>query len=58
MKQIQHHGLALKLKRVLSSRAIVDADFAPAEATLGHGYELVEDLLLNADRYPLRSWQR
>ncbi len=48
MKQIQPHGLALK--RVLSSRAIVEADFAPAEAIPGHGYELVEDLLLNADR--------
>lgn len=48
MKQIQGHGLALK--RVLSSRASIDPDFAATDAIPGHGYELVEDLLRNAQR--------
>lgn len=48
MQQVQAHGLALK--RVLSSRANIDADFVPPEAISGHGYELVEDLLLNTQR--------
>lgn len=48
MKRIQEYGLALK--RVLSSRAVIDVTFQPGESIPGHGYELVEDLLLNAQR--------
>jgi CRISPR-associated protein (TIGR02710 family) len=48
MKRIQAHGLALK--RVLSSRAAIDIDFMAPESIPGHGYELVEDLLNNAER--------
>jgi CRISPR-associated protein (TIGR02710 family) len=40
----------LALKRVLSSRAGIDPEFSAAEAIPGHGYELVEDLLRNAQR--------
>lgn len=48
MGRVQTHGLALK--RVLSSRAAIDDDFEATASIPGHGYELVEDLLLNADR--------
>lgn len=48
MNQVQPYGLALK--RVLSSRQAIDPTFQPAETIPGHGYELVEDLLLNAQR--------
>lgn len=48
MAQVQPHGLALK--RVMASRQAVDTNFAPPETIPGHGYELVEDLLLNAQR--------
>lgn len=48
MGRVQEHGLALK--RVLGSRKLVDAEFSPAKSIAGHGYELVEDLLRNAER--------
>lgn len=48
MGQVQSHGLALK--RVLGSREAIDADFTAPESIPGHGYELVEDLVLNAQR--------
>lgn len=48
MSRIQAHGLALK--RVLNSRAMIEPVFEPVETISGHGYELVEDLLLNAQR--------
>ena len=48
MGQVQPHGLALK--RVLGSRQTMDADFTAPESIPGHGYELVEDLVLNAQR--------
>ncbi len=48
MGQVQPHGLALK--RVLGSRQAIDADFTAPESIPGHGYELVEDLVLNAQR--------
>ncbi len=53
MGQVKSHGLGLK--RVLSSRQAVDPSFQPSETIAGHGYELVEDLLLNAQR---RAHQR
>jgi CRISPR-associated protein (TIGR02710 family) len=48
MNRVQTQGLALK--RVLSSRAAIDPEFTAPESIPGHGYELVEDLLLNAQR--------
>ena len=42
--------LALFLKRVMASRALIDPQFTPPAQTAGHGYEIVEDLLLNAER--------
>lgn len=53
MSRLQSYGLALK--RVLSSRQTIDPDFSAAETISGHGYELVEDLLLNAQR---RAYQQ
>jgi CRISPR-associated protein (TIGR02710 family) len=48
LKQIQAQGLFLK--RVMHSRSQIDPKFHPSATITGHGYELVEDLLLNADR--------
>lgn len=48
MGQVQAYGLALK--RVLSSRQAIEPNFQAPAVISGHGYELVEDLLLNAQR--------
>lgn len=48
MGQVQTHGLALK--RVLGSRQSIEPNFQAPAVIPGHGYELVEDLLLNAQR--------
>lgn len=48
MKQIQQLGLFLK--RVMHSRSVIDPAFQANAAISGHGYEIVEDLLLNAER--------
>lgn len=48
MKQIQQLGLFLK--RVMASRAAVDSTFQTSNGISGHGYEIVQDLLLNAER--------
>lgn len=48
MGVVQEHGLALK--RVLNSRQAIDAEFVTRDSIPGHGYELVEDLLRNAER--------
>jgi CRISPR-associated protein (TIGR02710 family) len=48
MGQVQAYGLALK--RVLSSRQAIEPNFQAPATIPGHGYELVEDLLLNAQR--------
>jgi CRISPR-associated protein (TIGR02710 family) len=42
--------LYLFLKRVISSRSLIDKDFQGQEGIKGHGYEIIEDLLLNAER--------
>ncbi|MCX7593736.1 MAG: TIGR02710 family CRISPR-associated CARF protein [Fischerella sp.] len=42
--------LALFLKRVMSSCEAVDDNFQAPDTIKGHGYEIVEDLLLNAER--------
>ncbi|MBW4652554.1 MAG: TIGR02710 family CRISPR-associated protein [Kaiparowitsia implicata GSE-PSE-MK54-09C] len=44
------HPHALALKRVLTSRQAIDPNFTAPTTLPGHGYELVEDLLLNAQR--------
>lgn len=53
MKEFQTLGLFLK--RVMASRAAIDEKFKPIEATTGHGYEVIEDLLLNAERRSQRG---
>jgi CRISPR-associated protein (TIGR02710 family) len=50
MRLDRKHPHALGLKRVLHSRQAIDAGFQAPAAIPGHGYELVEDLLLNAQR--------
>lgn len=48
---MKHHpDLGKFLKRVISSRGSIDPNFDASNGTFGHGYEIVEDLLLNADR--------
>jgi len=44
------HPHILGLKRVLHSRQSIDPEFQAPAVIPGHGYELVEDLLLNAQR--------
>jgi CRISPR-associated protein (TIGR02710 family) len=51
----EFQNLGLFLKRVLASRAAMDEKFKPIESTMGHGYEVVEDLLLNAERRSVRG---
>ena len=46
----QYPDLGKFLKRVISSRGSIDPDFDASHGTFGHGYEIVEDLLLNANR--------
>lgn len=50
MNQPQIQPLGFFLKRVISSRAAIDPDFEATDGMKGHGYEVVEDLLLNAER--------
>lgn len=50
MGQAEIRPLVLFLKRVISSRAAIDPEFEATGGTKGHGYEVVEDLLLNAER--------
>lgn len=49
--QMKHlKSLGLFLKRVIASRAAIDSTFEGTDGIRGHGYEIVQDLLLNADR--------
>ncbi len=52
MKSQQIQPLGLFLKRVIHSRGAIDADFNfdPTDGIAGHCYEIVQDLLLNAER--------
>lgn len=52
MKRPEIQPLCLFLKRVISSRGLIDIDkkFDTSAGTEGHGYEIVQDLLLNAER--------
>lgn len=49
MEQPQLRELGLFLKKVMSSRSVI-AEFDASQGMRGHGYEVVQDLLLNADR--------
>ncbi len=50
MNQPKIKSLGMFLKRIISSRAEIDEQFSSAESIKYHGYEIVEDLLLNAER--------
>ena len=50
MKQANIQPYGLFLKKVIASRGLLDAKFDSSDGITGHGYEVVEDLLLNADR--------
>jgi len=50
MKRQDIQPLVLFLKRVITSRGQIDKNFDPSNGTAGHGYEIVQDLLLNAER--------
>jgi len=51
-KDDETKSLVMFLKRVIASRKIIDEDFRTenVKSIKGHGYEVVEDLLLNAER--------
>jgi len=42
--------LGLYLKKILQSRADIDEEFDTAHGIRGHGFEIVEDLVMNAER--------
>lgn len=50
MKRGEIQPLVIFLKRVISSRGQIDEKFDASDGTKGHGYEIVQDLLLNAER--------
>jgi CRISPR-associated protein (TIGR02710 family) len=50
MNQPKIRDLGMFLKRIISSRAEIDEQFSSTENVKCHGYEIVEDLLLNAER--------
>lgn len=55
MKSSAIRKSALFLKRVMSSRDEIDDDFATPGKMASHGYEIVEDLVLNAERRAARG---
>ena len=50
MKRQEICDLGIFLKRVMGSRAAIDEKFTTTSGINDHGYEIVEDLLLNAER--------
>jgi len=50
MKQSNIQPYGLFLKKVIASRSLLDKELDTSDGMTGHGYEVVEDLLLNADR--------
>jgi len=48
--------LGVFLKRILSSRESIDETFSSPHGSEGHGYEIVQDLLLNAQRRAAQEW--
>lgn len=43
------------LKKVIVSRVEIDEQFTAADGKKGHGYEIVQDLLLNAERHAVQE---
>lgn len=50
MNRPEIQPLGVFLRRVLSSRSTIDETFNSPDGSKGHGYEIVQDLLLNAQR--------
>lgn len=50
MKRSEIRQLVIFLKRVISSRGQIDQKFDASNGTNGYDYEIVQDLLLNAER--------
>ncbi len=50
MSQPKIKNLGMFLKQIINSRAEVDEQYSSTENIRCHGYEIVEDLLLNAER--------
>ncbi|WP_286394426.1 TIGR02710 family CRISPR-associated CARF protein [Pseudanabaena mucicola] len=50
MRQTNIQPYGLFLKKVIASRGLLDKELDTSDGMTGHGYEVVEDLLLNADR--------
>ncbi|NES19150.1 MAG: TIGR02710 family CRISPR-associated protein [Symploca sp. SIO3E6] len=51
--EIQQRGIFLR--RVISSRGKIDKTFDSSSGTKGHDYEIVQDLLLNAERRAMQE---
>ena len=51
--EIQPYGIYLK--RVIQSRADIDTDFNTTNGIKGHGFEIVQDLIMNAERRAARQ---
>jgi CRISPR-associated protein (TIGR02710 family) len=49
-KENEMKDFVLFLKRIITSRSIVDENYPVNEGMPGYGYEVIEDLLLNAER--------
>jgi CRISPR-associated protein (TIGR02710 family) len=47
-RELQSYGKYLK--RIIQSRADIDPDFQTTNGITGHGYEIIEDLVMNAER--------
>ncbi|MFN6165739.1 MAG: TIGR02710 family CRISPR-associated CARF protein [Pseudanabaena sp.] len=50
MRQTNIQPYGLFLKKVIASRGLLDKELDTSDGMTGHGYEVVEDLLLTADR--------
>jgi len=50
MRSPEIRQIVLFLKRVINSRGKIDSNFDSSNGIQGHGYEVVQDLLLNAER--------
>lgn len=50
MKNPIIRNLVIFLKKVINSRGQIDENFDSSNGTEGHGYEIVQDLILNAER--------
>ena len=55
MKKSEIQPLGIFLRRVISSRGKIDDKFDSSDGTKGHGYEIIEDLLLNAERRAIQE---